>query len=52
MSNDLLSAVIEVIFGGYMLYVAPFLFLMMIVLFSDRLIDLIYSALEQKKDRY
>ncbi|SEO80312.1 hypothetical protein SAMN04488134_11354 [Amphibacillus marinus] len=47
----LLNIVIEVVFSGHMLYVAPFLFLMMLTLFADRLIDLIYDAFDKRKYR-
>lgn len=49
MNMELLSTVIEVVFSGHMLYVAPFLFLMMLTLFADRIIDLIHVALNKRK---
>lgn len=52
MNSDLLKAVIDVVFGGHMLYVAPFLFLIMIVLFAERMIDLIYDSIHSKRNRY
>lgn len=52
MDNDLLQSIIDIVFRGNLLYLAPFLFLMMIILFTDRFIDLIYNAMESRRRRY
>jgi len=52
MNGELLQSTIDVVFKGNMLYLTPFLFLMMVILFSDRLIDLVFNAMERKRNRY
>ncbi|MBM7543256.1 hypothetical protein [Amphibacillus cookii] len=49
---NLLQLTLDVIFGGYMPYLAPLLFLLMVILFVDRLIDFIYNAIGRQKERY
>jgi len=49
MDSGLLQATIDIVFKSNMLYLSPFLFLMMAILFSDRLIDLIFNALERRR---
>lgn len=51
MDGELLQGIADVVFGGYMLYLAPFLLLMMSALFSDRLIELIMNSLQEKSQR-
>ena len=51
MNLDLLQGIADVVFGGYMLYLAPFLVLMMATLFADRLIDLVMSSVQAKSSR-
>ncbi|AIF45728.1 hypothetical protein [Virgibacillus sp. SK37] len=51
MSAEILQAVVDIVFSGYMLYLAPFLFLLMVVLFADRLIDLVTISLEKSTGR-
>lgn len=45
MDDNLLQSVIDIVFKGNLLYLSPVLFLLMIILFADRLIELIYKAL-------
>lgn len=45
MNAELLQATIDVVFSGYMPYLAIPIFLLLVILFADRLIDLIYHAL-------
>jgi|GEM_PF-1852217 len=45
MSSELLQGVIEIIFKGNLLYLSPILFLLMVVIFADHLIDLIGRAI-------
>lgn len=45
MSTELLQGLIEVIFKGNLLYLSPILFILMVVIFADNLIDLIGRAL-------
>lgn len=51
MNNDLLQGMIDIVFKGNLLYLSPVLFLLMAILFSDRLIDLIYNALGRDSGR-
>jgi len=45
MSAELLQGLIEIIFKGNLLYLSPILFLLMVVIFADHLIDLIGRAI-------
>jgi len=53
MSNTIyiLQSVIDLIFKGNLVYLSPLLFLFMVALFADRLIDLIYYALSEGRRR-
>jgi hypothetical protein len=51
MNNDLLQAMIDIVFKGNLLYLSPVLFLLMVILFSDRLIELIYNSLGRDSGR-
>jgi positive regulator of sigma E activity len=45
MSDELIRWVLDIIFSEFMLYISPMIFLMMIALFADRIIELIHKAL-------
>ena len=51
MNTYLLQSVVDIVFKGNMLYLAPIIFLLMTIIFSDRLIDLLYNALGRNIDR-
>lgn len=57
MNLDLLQGMIDIVFKGNLVYLSPFLFLLMVILFSDRLIELIYNAVSSygsngRRNRY
>ncbi|MEK4872684.1 hypothetical protein [Niallia sp. FSL W8-1348] len=41
MSIELMQGIIEIVFKGNLLYLSPILFILMVVIFSDHLIELI-----------
>jgi hypothetical protein len=47
--QQLVQAAIDIVFKGNMIYLAPFLFLLMTILFADRLVDLIYEAIQERR---
>ncbi|HHY72272.1 MAG TPA: hypothetical protein GX497_03425 [Bacillus bacterium] len=49
MNTQILQAVIEVVFGSIFAYLTPALFLLMVVLFGDRLVGLIYDAVVKRR---
>jgi hypothetical protein len=51
MNTDLLQGMVDIVFKGNLLYLSPILFLLMVILFSDRLIDLIYKAIDRDSGR-
>lgn len=51
MNTELIQIVINLIFSKYIGFLIPFLFLLMVLLFADRLIDTFYSALSVYKNR-
>lgn len=51
MSSELLQGIIEIVFKGNLLYLSPILFILMIVLFSDYIVDLLHTALNTKSER-
>jgi hypothetical protein len=55
MNAELLQGMIDIVFKGNLPYLAPIIFLLMAILFSDRLIDLIYNAIGRdtgRRNRY
>lgn len=44
MNIEFVQAIIEIVFKGHMLYLAPFIFLLMVLLFTEQLIGLIRSS--------
>ncbi|MBK5447028.1 hypothetical protein [Peribacillus sp. TH24] len=46
MNTELLQGMIDVVFKGNLVYLSPFLFLLMVILFSDRLIEFIYNSID------
>lgn len=49
MNGGLTQEVLNIIFSKYMIYLSPMIFLLMVVLFSERIIDLIYQAVDKKR---
>lgn len=49
MDTELLQIMIDIVFKGNLLFLSPFLFLLMVILFSDRLIELIYESFSSSK---
>lgn len=45
MNMELLQGMIDIVFKGNLVYLSPILFLLMVILFADKLIDLIYNAM-------
>ena len=53
MNSDLIQAIIDLVFKGYLLYLSPLIFLLMVVIFADSLIGLIVNAVSNnKRNRY
>ena len=51
-ATEIISMILEIVFSKFMLYLAPMLFLLMAILFSDRLISLIYDTIAYKRREY
>ncbi|MBU8905576.1 hypothetical protein [Desertibacillus haloalkaliphilus] len=51
MSSSVLQNVLEVLFSDIFFYLSPILFVFAFTLFSDRLIDLAYGAIQHKRRR-
>ncbi|MBZ9534493.1 hypothetical protein KGR20_09515 [Cytobacillus oceanisediminis] len=51
MSIELMQGIIEIVFKGNLLYLSPILFILMVVIFSDHLIELINRALTTNEGR-
>lgn len=51
MSGELLQSVIDIVFKGTLLYLSPVLFLLMVVLFADKVILLVYNTIDTEKRR-
>ncbi|WP_176466661.1 hypothetical protein [Terribacillus saccharophilus] len=45
MDMDLIQAMLDIVFKGNLLYLTPVLFVVMVVLFAERLIELVVMAL-------
>lgn len=48
MNGELITVALDIIFSKYMVYLAPMIFMFMVLLFSDRLIELIQNAVTSK----
>lgn len=48
MDAELLQNMIDIVFKGNLVFLSPFLFLLMVILFADRLIELIYESFSSK----
>lgn len=51
MNTGLLQGMIDIVFKGNLLYLSPMLFLLMVVLFADKLIELVVSSISLKTGR-
>lgn len=49
--GTLLQALIDVVFKGNLLYLSPILFFLMVILFADRLVDLLFNAIDSGTNR-
>lgn len=49
MNGGLTQEVLNIIFSKYMMYLSPMIFVLMVALFSERIIDLIYQAIDKKR---
>jgi positive regulator of sigma E activity len=49
MDTSLVQYILDIIFSKFMIYLSPMIFLFMVVLFADRLIDLIFDAVATKR---
>lgn len=56
MNAELLQGMIEIVFKGHLLYLSPILFVLMGAIFSEKLIDLVTTAIEgntnSRRSRY
>jgi hypothetical protein len=52
MQGELLQAILDIVFQGNLFYLSPILFLLCLLLFGEKLIDLIYSSVSDRKRSY
>ncbi|WP_169819268.1 hypothetical protein [Anaerobacillus arseniciselenatis] len=52
MNTVILENVLNVVFMDLFPYLIPLLFLFMVILFTDRLIDLLFKSMETRRRRY
>lgn len=50
MNIEFIQMIIEIVFKGNMLFLAPFLFMLMMIIFSEQIIGLIYTAFNASND--
>ncbi|MFC4323687.1 hypothetical protein [Litchfieldia salsa] len=48
MNSEITSAILEITFSRLLVFIVPFLFLLMITLFSEEMIDLIYKSVKRR----
>lgn len=51
MDTELLQGMIDIVFKGNLLYLSPFLFLLMAILFTDKLIELVFNSFGEGSGR-
>jgi hypothetical protein len=49
MNGGLTQEVLNIIFSKYMVYLSPMIFVLMVALFSEKVIDVIYQAVDKKR---
>lgn len=47
MNFDILQAVLEIVFQRYMVYLTPVLFLFVVIMFGERLINFLYNVIRR-----
>lgn len=54
MNVELFQAMLDIVFKGHLLYLAPILFIIMASLFADRIIEVTTTAMagSQRRSRY
>jgi hypothetical protein len=52
MQGDLLQAILDVIFKGNLLFLSPILFMLGTLMFGEKLVDLIYHSISERRSRY
>lgn len=52
MNQELMQGILQVVFKGHLLYIAPFLFLMMGLLFANNLVNLIKDSISRRRSNY
>jgi hypothetical protein len=45
MNSELLQGMIDIVFKGNLLFLTPFIFLLMVTLFTDRLVEFISTSI-------
>ncbi|WP_430483498.1 hypothetical protein [Rossellomorea marisflavi] len=51
MDSSVLQAIMDIIFKGTLLYLSPILLILGATVFGEKLIDLIYSAVDERNRR-
>jgi hypothetical protein len=49
MDTSLLQMILDIIFSKFMGYLTPMIFLFMVLLFADRIIEVVYNAIATKR---
>jgi len=51
MDTNLVQSMVDIVFKGHLLYLSPLIFLVMVVVFADKLIELIVNSISLKSER-
>ncbi len=51
MDTNLVQSMVDIVFKGHLLFLSPLIFLVMVVVFADKLIELIVNSISLKSER-
>lgn len=51
-AQEIIQSIMDIVFSRFFLYMAPIVFVFMVIMFSDRLIDLLFYSISEKRNRW
>lgn len=48
-SQEIIQTILDIVFTDFMIYLSPVLFVFMVVLFGDRIVDFLYGIFSERR---
>jgi len=48
-AQEIIQTILDIVFTDFMLYLSPVFFVFMVILFGDRIIDLLYGIFSERR---